>query len=100
MTQWTAFLQQKVKETGKTYMCLLSDKAIQEEYKKIKVKPKKEPKLNKPKVSNEEFRKKMQDRAENWRKKEALKLYNTPLENLIFINGDRNNFGKNNIKLK
>jgi hypothetical protein len=46
MTQWTEFLKEKSKETGISYMCLLSDKTIQAEYKKIKKpsEPKKKPK--------------------------------------------------------
>ena len=35
---WVIFLKQKSKETGISYMCLLSNKDIQNEYKNLKLK--------------------------------------------------------------
>ena len=35
---WVVFLKQKSKETGISYMCLISNKEIQTEYKKLKIK--------------------------------------------------------------
>ena len=37
---WVVFLKQKSKETGISYMCLISNKEIQTEYKNLKMKMK------------------------------------------------------------
>ena len=101
MTKWSDFLKQKSKETGISYKCLLSNKEIQAEYraKNPKQIKKKEPKLNQPKVYNKEFAKKNEDKMRRAAERGALQFYKTELKNLRFLDGNQNNFRRDNVEI-